>query len=589
MKSLRVFVFLSVFSVAAHVRAEDAKWYQISTPHFLLFTDTTQVKGEKLIADFERRLAGFEEAFGKARERQLPIEVFLFRNHDDYLGVMPKLPLVDGVAPPEKNAYLLKGPDRVFIVAKDKSAEDIENDVDHALGHVFFEHDVIWRPFWLNEGVAEYVRKLGRNPDTKAVSEKDAFSVEDLLTIAPSATYQDSDSGGAFRTESFRLVRLMLREKPQALRDYMSALGRESGRDAKLDIDLEETTKRFSEYVETALPLPPDSPVMKSSLADAGTLAVHRGDVLLAAEKTFEATRYYNGTSPEARAARAILTRFSRPQPEAVAALSRAAQELSDNGLVQYHFGALPLDAEKQVAAQAAALQRAIQLLPALGRAHAELARVYALTGKASQAIPLVDKAIQLEPEYADHFYEIRADVLLALNRYDDAFQAIKTAEELPHADRKTVEAFTVKVSTISRKIEVARRTVESKQVDRLREDVESRVNEREPVKPPTPVAPVREGSITYQISATTSLEVVKAEYPEYPETVRKMGKSGKVNLRIEIASDGSVKSATVATSQLPELNAATIAAAKKWTFKLPPRPRTTPVVITLSFIYQLQ
>src|SRR5215475_1553610 len=98
MKSLRLAVFLSLVMTASNLRAEDAKWYQISTEHFLLFTDTSQAKGEKLIADFEERFAGFEAALGKTHERQFPIEVFLFRNHDDYLGVMPKLPLVDGVA-----------------------------------------------------------------------------------------------------------------------------------------------------------------------------------------------------------------------------------------------------------------------------------------------------------------------------------------------------------------------------------------------------------------------------------------------------------------------------------------------------------
>jgi hypothetical protein len=48
------------------------------------------------------------------------------------MGAIPKQPLVDGVAPPERNAYLLTGPDRVFIIAKDKSPEDIANDVGHA-------------------------------------------------------------------------------------------------------------------------------------------------------------------------------------------------------------------------------------------------------------------------------------------------------------------------------------------------------------------------------------------------------------------------------------------------------------------------
>jgi TonB family protein len=589
MRFFRLFLVLFVVQASVTASAQEAKWFQISTEHFLLFTDTTEAKGEKLLTDFEKRVEGFEQAFGKGRQRQFPIEVFLFKDHNDYVGAIPKQPLVDGVAPPEKNAYLLTGPDRLFIIAKDKSPEDIANDVGHALGHLLFEHEVMWRPFWLDEAAGEYVRKLGRNLDTKPVPQKDAYAVDDLLTIVPSATYQDNDPGGAFRTQSYRLLRLILDEKPQALKQFLIALDRENGRDAKLDIEVDAIRKDFAEYVEKSLPMAATIPAMESTPADLSKLAVHRGDMLLAADKNYEATRYYNANSPDARAARAIITRFSRSQTEAIPALSRAAQELPENGLVQYHFGALTIEKGKELEPQTAALQRALRLLPSFGRAYGELARLYTLTGKASQALPLVDKAVELEPEYADHFYEIRADALLALGRYDESFQAIKFAEALPHADRKTVEAFTLKVANVSKRIENARREIESRQVERLRHDVETTVNEREPIKPPEPPVVVREGTINYQIAATTTLEVVNAIYPDYPEELRRLGKSGKINLRVEIAPDGTVKSAVVASSQLPELNAATVEAAKKWTFKSPARARTSAVSITLSFIYQLQ
>src|SRR5439155_26937771 len=176
----------------------------------------------------------------------------------------------------------------------------------------------------------------------------------------------------------------------------------------------------FANYVETALPLPSMTPAVKSSVAEPARIAIQRGDLLLATEKNSEASRYYNANTPEARSARAIITRFSRPKPEALANLLRAAQELPENGLVQYHFGALEVEKGKELEAQVAALERAIRLLPAFGRAYAELARVYALSGKAGEALPLVEKAVKLEPEQADHFYEIRANALLALRRYDE-------------------------------------------------------------------------------------------------------------------------------------------------------------------------
>src|SRR5438309_3971864 len=168
------------------VHAKDAKWFEFSSEHFLLFTDTNEAKGRRLISDFENRVAAFSQAFGKVPPRQFPIEVFLFNNEQDFIEALPH---AKGEEELRKAAYLLRGPDRTFIVAKDKSPDDIANDVGHALGHVLFERYVLWRSFWLAEGAAEYVRKIGRSPDTKKISDEESFTAADLVTIVPSSNY----------------------------------------------------------------------------------------------------------------------------------------------------------------------------------------------------------------------------------------------------------------------------------------------------------------------------------------------------------------------------------------------------------------
>src|SRR5438105_8896498 len=192
------FVALTLFLLRVPaLQAKDAKWFEMSSEHFLLFTDANEAKGRRLISDFENRVAAFTQALGKLPPRQFPIEVFLFNNEQDFIEALPH---AKGEEELRKAAYLLRGPDRVFVVAKDKSPDDIANDVGHPLGHVLFERYVMWRPFWLAEGAAELVRKTGRSPDTKAVPEQEGFSADDLVTIVPSATDNDNDPGGAFRT-----------------------------------------------------------------------------------------------------------------------------------------------------------------------------------------------------------------------------------------------------------------------------------------------------------------------------------------------------------------------------------------------------
>jgi TonB family protein len=571
--------FLLLFMKIPSVQAKDPKWFELSSEHFLVFTDTNEAKGRRLISDFENRAASLSDIFGKVPARPFPIEVFLFGNDQDFVDVAPRPKTQDE---PRKDAYLLRGPDRIFIVAKDKAPDDITNDVGHALGHVLFERYVLWRPFWLAEGVAEYVRKVGRSADTKGISEQDWFAAADVVTIVPSATYNDSDPGGAFRTESYRLMRLLANEKPDVIKRYVEALRNGSEHMPPIDIDAQATESALKAYVETPLKNPLVTAAVKVSESDMGKLSIHRGDLLVATNRQSDANRWYNADSKDARAARAIITRFTRPPVEASRVLDRAARELPENGLVQYHFGAMNLQDKKDIEAQIMALERAVQLLPLMGRAHAELARVYALDGQTEKSLPAITKALQLEPEFGDHFYDIRADVDAALGQTSRALADIQIAADLPHFDRASVEQYVLKNSAIRKKIETARRDIDERKLEEIRQQAREEVGRREPpAKPAPPPPPVPPGSITYDIETRAPIEIVDAVYPDYPETLRSKGAAGSITLRVDIGPDGKVRAAAVDSSQVPDLNNAAIEALKKWSFK--PGNRSIRVVLKFS------
>lgn len=565
--------------------AKDVKWFEVSSDHFLLFTDTNEMKGRRLAADFENRVAAFSQAFGNVPARQFPIEIFLFNEEQDFIQALPRVENQNQDQNENqfrKNAYLLRGPDRVFIVAKDKSPDDVANDVAHALGHVLFERYGVWRPFWLAEGTAEYARKIGRGADTKPISEEEGFSAAEVLTIVPSAAYNDNDPPTPFRAQSYRLLRILLDQKPEALKQYFQTLRTPSDKAPRFPIDGAPLDAALKTYTETPLKPPAAAPVMKSSEAAAARLAIHLGDLLLATDRQADAARWYNADSKDARAARAIITRFSRPGAEAVRVLDRASRELPEYGLVQYHFGAMEIQEKKDVQSQVAALERAVQLLPRMGRAFAELARVYALDGQAAKGLPLIAKAIELEPESADHFYEIRADVHLALGESAEALKDINLASDLPHADRSAVERYNLKTGAIRRRIEAARREVDLRELEQLRSELRAKANEIEPPpKPQPPPPPVPGGSISYEIETRAPIEVVEAVFPDYPETLRSKGTAGTITLQVAIGADGKVTAATIAGSQLQDLNNATLAAVKKWVFK--PGNRSIRLVLKFS------
>src|SRR5689334_22319902 len=91
--------------------AQNAKWFEASSPHFEVFTDTSEAKAKRLLVDFEGRTAALAAALGPIPERQFPIEIFLFNKSEDFVEAVPT-----GLVRVDKNAYLQKGVDRTFVV-----------------------------------------------------------------------------------------------------------------------------------------------------------------------------------------------------------------------------------------------------------------------------------------------------------------------------------------------------------------------------------------------------------------------------------------------------------------------------------------
>jgi len=470
MRSLRTFACAVLFLVIPmHSQTQSVRWFEASSGNFLLFTDTSEAKGQRLLTDLELRLAAFQTAFGPAPKRQFPIEVFLFKHSEDFISAAPSGSGVDMYS----SAFFMNGPDRVFVVAQDKSPEDIANDIGHTLGHLFLNRMVLWHPFWLEEGAAEFFRKAGRSPDTKRVMPEDRIGVTDLVRIVPSSTYKDSDPAGPFRIQAYRLLRLVLDENASELRSYVNALKPESGRDATPAINESAMTDRLNQYTETRSPMGVGMPEIQVREIPAESVSVHRGDLLVAARQTLGAGTLYEGKSDEARAARAILGKIVSGS-ESIPVMERAARDFPDRGLVQFHFGSIASSDGGVVESQVQALRRAVQLLPLMGRAHAELARVLLLTGRADETLPLLDRAVSLEPEFADRFYLLRAECLLALHRYDESSRIARFAGTLPHADRASATLFDKGIALVDKKIQDIRDAAEQLKVEELRTSVQT-------------------------------------------------------------------------------------------------------------------
>jgi TonB family protein len=582
---LQLVLAFSLLALTLSARAADPVWIQLTSPNFILFTDTNETKGRRLLEDFETRLGALDELLGDIPERQFPIEVFLFSKKEDFLEAAPRPSGPDAPQEFEKSAYLWRGPDRVFVAARDKSPNDIADDVGHALGHAFFERLALWRPFWLEEAAAEHFRNVRRNPDNRRV--KDGYPVSEIFDLVPSRKYDDEVGSAPFRLQAHRLLRIVAAEHRPALQEYLKALHTDEGAEAKLDVGVESLQARLDAYTETAINPPAGTFDIKLASATPATIAIHRGDLLVAAKKTSEAAAWYNADSPEARGARAILARFSRSGGEPIRVLARATSDLPDAGLVLFHFGSIETKAPEDLELQARALARAAELLPRLGRVRGQLARVQTLTGKSEQALEELDRALELEPEYADGFSLIRAEALLALNRYGDANRAAAMGAALPHLDKSVDYDF--KSSEMARHIEEVRRDVEGRRVEQIRREVEALAKQRDPAPPPPPPPPPPErfGKIDYNVQAARQINIVDAPLPVYANALVQKGAAGDITVRVTIGADGKVTQAAIVSSQLQEMNNATLAAARKWTFKVP--AGAAPLQARIVFRFSIQ
>jgi TonB family protein len=451
---------------------------------------------------------------------------------------------------------------------------------------VFFERYTIWRPFWLAEGVGEYFRKIGRNPDSKKISEKDGYPVADLFEIIPTKQYDDDAPATAFRIQSYRLLRVLLTQHNSAFRTFLEQLSTLEGQSSKVDIDGKALQGEFDSFSETLIAPAAGSLDIKISPLASGAMSIHRGDLLLAAKKISEAASWYQTDNAEARGARAILARFSRSGGEPIRLLSSAAASSPDAGLVLFHLGSIETKVPEDLQLQMESLKKAIALMPRFGRAHGQLARVNVLIGNGNEALAEADRALELEPEFADQFYLTRADAFLALGRLSDARNAATLAVALPHLD-KSID-YDSKSSELARRVDEARQALDAKQLQKIRDEVDTIVAEREPPPPPPPPRPPeRFGAIEYSVQSSRPIRIVNAPLPVYSNSLIQGGKAGNITVRVTIGADGKVTQASVVDSQLQEMNAPTIDAAKKWTFAPSTPPATQDARIVFRFSVQ--
>lgn len=562
---LHVLLVGAMFSPSV-LRAQ-TEWIALDSEHFLLYTDTDSNKGGRLLDDLEGRYQAFSQVFYPLEPRASRIRIVLVDDRQDFLGWIPEPLKIHNLA-----AYLLSGSGGAFVLARDSSPESIADDVGHALGHLLLSRSVLWQPFWLQEGIGEYLRRLGRGGDDDPVSREEGFSLSDVVTIVPSQNYDDLAEGGVFRLQSYHLVRILLERYREAFNAYLRSLRGEEGFDATLGVVSESVEAELFQYEDSALQFEAAGVSSVARPVPAGERDAMLGDLAASAGFAPRARTFYADSPLEAGRIGLALIGRGRDGSGGRQTFERLVVDFPESGLAHYHLGTLEPETDEDRRVQIVALQRAVDLMPQSGRARAELGWLYVLDDRPAEALSLVDQALELEPEFADRFYEILAEAQMSLGDYEKARDYIQIAATLPHSDLSSLEHYDRLVPEFYRKMESRRRLGEAERVAALRREVEGIADRVDPRPVPVREAPAPVGRISYSMSSGSTAGVTAPPFretpmPDYTADLRRRGIEGRVVLEVDLDRRGRIADLRVRSSENPELSGPALEAVGRWRF----------------------
>ncbi len=588
---------------AAPQSGDESTWIEVTGEHFIVLTDTNEEKGIRLIEDLESRYAAYAATVFPVQRRQFPIRALLLDERQEFEGFLPdsvktQLDLRNN-AIPERSAYLFHGDTDSFMVLRDRGVDTLSDDVGHSLGHLLLARSVLWQPFWLQEAVGEFVRMLGRGDGDDPVEAEDAYALDELIEIVPSENFNDLGDGGAFRRQSYHLFRVLMEDHPAVLTAYLEALGDEDGYDAQLGLNdsmLEAVRLRVLDFEDSGLPLPVHVLQPTIRVASRAEADLEKGDLAAAADlQTLAREHYQRSRLDNARLGLARLSASGQQAESARRGLQQLVEELPDIPMVHYHFGSLDAGTSEERGPQIAALERAIELMPLLGRAYSELGRLYVETGRPDDAIRMAERAIALEPEFADRAFEVIMNAQVDLGNHEAATAAAETAATLPHADPATLEHYALLVPELYRTLETIRRAADSNRLEELRREVEALANDRDPRPRPATGGAIPVGLVFYDASSdpragVSEPQLFSGALPEYSPDLRRRRIQGQVTVDVDLDRQGRVAGTRIRSSDDEALSTAVIDALGRWRFD-PARLNEESVEFSflLTFTFDLQ
>jgi len=190
--------------------AAPEQWIKLETPHFELYTTAGEKKGREAILYFEQVRSFFHQASASKREGA-PVRIVAFRSEGQYKPYRMNEAAL---------AYYTQSRNREFIVMQDTATEHYPAAI-HEYTHLVIGRDGLKIPVWLNEGWAELYSSLKPQGNKALVGSLLPGRVQALFNSKwlplpllaavdqNSSLYNERDKAGIFYAQSWILVHML--------------------------------------------------------------------------------------------------------------------------------------------------------------------------------------------------------------------------------------------------------------------------------------------------------------------------------------------------------------------------------------------
>ena len=466
---LRRLFYLAVLALclSSAAYAGPDQWVEVRSAHFTVITDANEKQGRHLADQFELMRWVFQTLYPKASvDPPEPIIVIAARNQKVFQTMEPEAYLAKGQL--QLGGYYSHTQEKNYILLRlDAEYEHPFAAVYHEYTHLQFMGAAAWMPLWLNEGLAEFMQ----NTD---IRDKDVWlgetSADDILYLrqtrlipldvlfkvdAKSPYYHEEQKGSVFYAESWALTHfLMLMDNEKHLHrisDYMNLLSHNQDPVAAAERafgDLKQLQDDLEYYIRTAdykhfelssAAAPIDDSTYKVRPITQTEFDARRADVLCYVGRETEARALLDSVlkqdpnNVQARETMGYLELRAGNRDEALKWYQEATKLDSADYLAYYNFASLSMNDPSGPDDKAIedSLRKAIQLNPQFAPSYDRLAGFFAMRHEnLDEAHMLSIQAVQLDPSEVI-FRMNAANVLMAMQRYDDAVNVLKVAEKV--------------------------------------------------------------------------------------------------------------------------------------------------------------